>query len=71
MMLRRRYRVFFNPQGDGWYVAYRDAGKRVRRSLGAPTRPEAEAAVKLLDEGPGVSSLAHCRERTNGGQGSE
>jgi len=52
MMLRRRYRVYFNPQGDGWYVAYNDGSVRLRRSLGAGTRPEAEAAVKSLDEPP-------------------
>src|SRR5476651_642848 len=52
MMLRRRYRVYFNPQGDGWYVAYNDGVQRQRRSLGVATRPEAEAAVKLLDEPP-------------------
>lgn len=52
MMLRRRYRVYFNPQGDGWYVAYNDGVQRLRRSLGAATRPEAEAAVKMLDEPP-------------------
>ena len=52
MMLRRRYRVYFNPQGGGWYVAYNDGEMRQRQSLGAATRPEAEAAVKLMDEPP-------------------
>jgi len=52
MMLRRRYRVYFNPQGGGWYVAYNDGEQRQRQSLGAATRPEAEAAVKLMDEPP-------------------
>lgn len=52
MMLRRRYRVYFNPQGGGWYAAYNDGTERQRRSLGVATRPEAEAAVKLMDEPP-------------------
>src|SRR5471030_1884989 len=52
MMLRRRYRVYFNPQGGGWYVAYNDGVNRQRKSLGAFNRPEAEAAVKSMDEPP-------------------
>ena len=61
MMLRRRYRVYFNPQGHGWYVAYNDGTKRQRRSIGAGTRPEAEAAVRTLDEPPTASEQAKYR----------
>jgi integrase/recombinase XerD len=61
MMLRRRYRVYFNPQGDGWYVAYNDGVQRQRRSLGVATKPEAEAAVKLLDEPPTAAQQAKHR----------
>jgi len=49
MVLSRRYRVFFNPQGDGWYMAYLNGGSRQRVSLGVRTRPEAEEAVKKFD----------------------
>ncbi|HYG78384.1 MAG TPA: site-specific integrase [Planctomycetota bacterium] len=49
MVLSRRYRVYFNPQGDGWYMAYHDGRSRQRESLGARTRPEAEAAVRKFD----------------------
>ncbi len=55
MMLRRRYRVYFNPQGAGWYVAYNDGVQRQRRSLGVGNKLEAEAAVKLLDEPPSAA----------------
>jgi len=55
MLLRRRYRVYFNPQGGGWYVAYNDGTERQRRSLGVATRPEAEAAVKVLDQPPSAA----------------
>ena len=61
MMLRRRYRVYFNPQGGGWYVAYNDGTDRQRRSLGVGTKPEAEAAVKLLDEPP--TAAQHAKHR--------
>jgi len=50
MILGRRYRVYFNPQGDGWYVAYDEGDGRRRQSLGVKTRPEAEDAVRKLDE---------------------
>jgi len=49
MLLRRRYRVFFNPQTGYWFSAYREGAVRRRVSLGVTTRPEAEAAVKQLD----------------------
>lgn len=49
MVLRRRYRVYFNPQGGSWYAAFSRGGKRERMTLGVRTRPEAEAAIKLLD----------------------
>ena len=61
MMLRRRYRVYFNPQGNGWYVAYNDGVNRQRKSLGALNRPEAEYAVKLLDEPPTAAQQAKHR----------
>jgi integrase len=56
MVLRRRYRVYFNPQGAGWYTAYTVDGKRERISLGVATRPEAENAVKLMDAPPDQSN---------------
>src|SRR5947209_3637937 len=55
MLLRRRYRVYFNPQGGGWYVAYNDGMNRQRRSLAVGTKPEAEAAVKVLDQPPSAA----------------
>ena len=61
MMLRRRYRVYFNPQGGGWYVAYNDGVNRQRKSLGALNRPEAEAAVKSMDEPPTAAQQAKHR----------
>jgi len=54
MVLSRRYRVYFNPQGDGWYMAYHDGRSRQRESLGVRTRPEAEDAVRKFD---GVGSV--------------
>lgn len=50
MWLRRRYRVFYNPQGHGWYTAFRAGGGRKRFSLGVGTRAEAEEAVRRLDD---------------------
>ncbi|MCZ7649523.1 MAG: site-specific integrase [Planctomycetota bacterium] len=52
MLLSRRYRVYYNPQGSSWYAAFRKNGGRERVSLGARTRPEAEAAVRQLDSPP-------------------
>jgi len=50
--------VYFNPQGGSWYVAYHDGMQRQRRSLGVATRPEAEAAVKLMDDPPSAAHLS-------------
>lgn len=48
MILRQRYRVYV---ADGfWSVAYIDELGRQRKSLGVKTRPEAENAVRELDE---------------------
>lgn len=49
MVLSRRYRVYFNPQGGSWYMAYSDGKSRRRESLGVRTKPEAEVAVKRFD----------------------
>ncbi len=49
MVLRRRYRVYFNPQGGSWYAAFQNGNGRERITLGVKTRPEAEAAVKQMD----------------------
>lgn len=49
MVLSRRYRVYFNPQGTGWYMAYSDGKSRQRVSLGVRTKPEAELAVRKFD----------------------
>jgi integrase len=52
--------VYFNPQSNAWYVAYTDGTHRERRTLSARTRPDAEAAVKKLDE-----VLASARQPAN------
>lgn len=52
MILSRRYRVYYNPQGGGWYTAFKGDKGRERISLGVQTRPEAEAAVQKLDAPP-------------------
>jgi len=49
MVLGRRYRVYFNPQGGSWYMAFFDGQFRQRVSLGVRTKPEAEGAVKKFD----------------------
>jgi len=43
------YRVYLNQQSGYWFVAYVVGEKRVRRSLDAKTKVEAEYAVQLLD----------------------
>jgi integrase len=52
IVLRRRYRVYFNPQGGGWYAAFSSERGRERVSLGVNTRPQAESAVRVLDTPP-------------------
>lgn len=48
----RKYRVALNPQRGYWFAAFHDGNGRQRVSLGARTKAEAEAAVKLLDAPP-------------------
>lgn len=46
---RRRYKVYKHPSGF-WYADYKDeSGKRLRRTLGVRTRPEAAVEVRRLD----------------------
>src|SRR3990172_5010745 len=52
IVLRRRYRVYFNTQTGYWFCAYREDGVRRRVSLGVKTKPEAEVAVRAMDEPP-------------------
>ena len=62
MVLRRRYRVYYNPQGHSWYAAFKGEYGRERVGLGVSSRPEAEAAIKLLDTPP-VPEAAPLPER--------
>ncbi len=48
----RSYRVYFNSQRDYWYAAWNDGQSRRRVALGVTSKPEAEEAVRLLDEPP-------------------
>jgi integrase len=50
MLLTLRYRVYFRSQAGCWYASYDDHGKRQRRALSVTSKPEAEDAVRKLDE---------------------
>ena len=50
---QRSYRVYPRRDNGRWYADYFDNGRRIRVTLDASTRPEAEAAVRDLDGGPG------------------